>query len=173
MHHSLCDTYRFRSKFSEITLLSASVIFLSTTFADSHLYTTLGFQPDISKTVLGITSVFAFICSLTLIILNWPEKAALHKKSAEKWGQALNKFRKLRQEDDTWPTSMLPELNEAYVDASINSIDIPDKQFNKLKAQYLTKVEISKSISKHPGTPHLIIWSIIKVTSIYKALLKK
>ena len=170
MHFSLCDDYKFYSKFSEIILLSASVIFLSTTFADSQLFTSLGFEPKLAKLFLGITSVFAFICSLALMLLRWPEKAALHKESAEKWGYVVNKFRSHKLSDGTWPAANAIELNDAYINASENTIDIPDKKFNKLKAKYLKKIEISKLISKHPGVPYFISWSIIVIKATYKAV---
>lgn len=173
MHHSLHDAYKFKAKFSEIVLLAASVIFLSTTFASSELYLLLGLQPDTAKLFLGITSVIAFIGSLTLLLLKWPEKAAQHKESAELWGVALNKYRNTRLEDGAWPEDIITELNEEYFNASCDSIDIPDKVFSFLKVEYLAKVEISKLASRYPGAPYFILWTIVKVIGSYRALLQK
>lgn len=173
MHHSLSDRYKYKSKFSEIVLLTASVIFLATTFADSELYKTLGLQPDKSKLILGMTSVIAFIFSLVLLLLNWPEKAAQHKESADKWKVVTDEFRNNRQDNGEWLANSLTELKNIYLDALKYSIPIPDKVFNKLKVVYLSKVEVSKQLSKYPGVPYFIVWSITKITCIYKALRQK
>ena len=63
MHFSLRDSYRLLSSVSEIILLIASTVFLSTTFADSHLFEFFDLDPQYMKVALGIASVIAFMVS--------------------------------------------------------------------------------------------------------------
>jgi hypothetical protein len=175
MHHSLRDYYRRLTTFTEIILLTASVIFLLTTFADSNFYNLLGLPTDLSKLILGLASAATFLSSLILLLLDWPGKAASHKDSAERWFSVLVLFRNERLEDGTWSRDLekVSKLNVAYSGVCKNSVDIPDKKFNALKVQYLTKVEISKMASKYPGVPYLILWIFVRSSAIKKVIRRK
>lgn len=173
MHHSLRDRYRHRATFAEIIVLTASVIFLLTTFADSNFYKLLGLPADLSKLILGLASAATFLSSLILLLLDWPGKAASHKDSAERWFLVLVLFRDARLEDGTWPMGLESKLSTAYADVCKNSVVIPDKKFNALKVQYLTKVEISKMASKYPGAPHFLLWILVRSSSINRVIRRK
>ncbi len=139
MHHSLRDYYRSLATFAEIILLAASVVFLLTTFADSSFYSMLGLSTELSKIILGLVAAATFLSSLILLLLDWPGKAASHKDSAERWFLVLVLFRDMRLEDGTWPMGLENKLSTAYADVCKNTVDIPDKKFNALKAQYHAK----------------------------------
>jgi len=170
MHHSLRDDYRRRATFTEIILLTASVIFLLTTFADPSFYKLLGLPTDLSKLILGLASAAAFLSSLILLLLDWPGKAASHADSAERWFVVLALFRDARLEDGAWPMDLASKLSTAYSDVCKNTVDIPDKKFNALKVQYLTKVEISKMASKCPGAPYFLLWILVRTSAIKKVI---
>lgn len=170
MHHSLRDYYRRRATFIEIILLTVSVIFLLTTFADSSLYMLLGLPTDLSKLILGLAAAAAFLSSLILLLLDWPGKAANHKESAERWFVVLTLFRDARLEDEAWPIELASKLSTAYADVCKNTVDIPDKKFNVLKVQYLTKVEISKMASKYSGAPYFLLWILVRSSAIKKII---
>ena len=170
MHHSLRDYYRRRATLAEIILLTASVIFLLTTFADSNFYNLLGLPTDSSKLILGLASAAAFLSSLILLLLDWPGKAASHKDSAERWFVVLALFRDARLEDGAWPMDLASKLSTAYSDVCKNSVNIPDNKFNALKVQYLTKVEISKMANKYPGAPNSILYILVRFSAINKAI---
>ena len=82
-------------------------------------------------------------------------------------------FRDARQEDGTWPIGLESKLSTAYADVCKNSVVIPDKKFNALKVQYLTKVEISKMASKYLGAPHFLLWILVRSSAIYKVIRRK
>lgn len=170
MHHSLRDYYRRRATFAEIVLLTSSVIFLVTTFADSNFYKLLGLPTDLSKLILGLASASTFLSSLILLLLDWPGMAASHKDSAERWFVVSTLFRDTRLEDGVWPMDQANKLSTAYTDVCKNSVDIPDKKFNALKVQYLTKVEISKIASKYPGAPYFLLWILVRSEAIKKVI---
>ena len=173
MHHSLRDYYRRRSTFAEIVLLTASVIFLLTTFANSNFFKLLGLPTELSKLVLGLASAATFLSSLILLVFDWPGKAAIHKDSAKRWFVVLTLFRDTRLEDGTWPMDQANKLSTAYANICSNSVDIPDKKFNGLKVQYTTKVAISKMASKHPGVPYFILWVIVRFSATKNIILNK
>ncbi len=173
MHFSLRDSYRSLSTASEIILLIASTVFLSTTFADAHLFEIFGLEPQYVRVTLGIASVITFICSLMLLLMRWPEKAVQHKEAAQQWSNTLALFRETRKEDKMWPIESLQKLSDLYAATSDSVTAIPDKKFNNLKAQYLLKVEVSKLLSKYPGAPRLLLYLLVRLSGIYRAMLRK
>jgi hypothetical protein len=170
IHYILRDRYHSWAVHTEIVILAASVIFLLTTFADENLYNFLGIGNDLSKLILGLASAVTFFLSLILIVLDWPGKAASHKDSAERWFSVLVSFRDARLGDGTWPLGMANSLSAEYANVCKNSVGIPDKKFNALKVQYLTKVEISKLSDKYPGAPSFLLWILVKYSAITKAI---
>lgn len=170
MHHSLRDSYHFRAQFGEIGLLAASVVFLITTFAGTDFYRTIGFPPELSKIILGLASGVAFIFSLALLVFDWGGSAARHQDAAKKWSDVISRFRDARTQNGDWPEEVTDDLSAAYADASRNTVAIPDKKFNKLKIQYLLKVEVSKLAQKHPGAPRFLLWFLVRVKGSYAAI---
>ena len=170
MHAILRDEYAFKSLFIEILLLICSVIFCATTFASDQLYNSLGLTPSISRTILGIASIIAFIISLILLLVDWKGKSAQHSKAVEKWSIVLEQFRKNRSGDDTWPDSSYEMLSDKYWEADRNSIKIPNKRFNSLKSKYLRKITISKLKSDYPGCPRFVLSTLIILIDSFKAI---
>jgi hypothetical protein len=79
MHAMLRDEFSLKAKISEVLLLACAVVFCATTFASDELYKTLGLVPALSRTILGMASVIAFILSLTLMVVDFRGQAALHR----------------------------------------------------------------------------------------------
>lgn len=157
MHFAYSDKSKFKATVAELTLVATSVLFLATTFAGSELYTTLGFDPEISEVLLGIAATAAFICAIALVIVDWAGTAALHRDAGERFSALALRFRKTRCDDKTWPHEISDELGEEYEAVSVNTIQIPDRKFNSLKVQYLLKKEVSAFASKNPGVPLIIL----------------
>jgi len=170
MHHSLKNHYRRCSLFAEVLLLSASIVFLLTTFADENFYQFLGLTPQSGKIILGLASAIAFLMSLILIILDWPGKTARHKDSAKQWHSLLSEFRDCRLNDKKWPDDQVERLMIAYNAVCDSSASIPDNKFNSLKSRYLAKVEISKLASINPGVPAIILSIVVRISAIIKLI---
>ncbi len=170
MHFSLRDRYHFRSRFAEISLLTASVVFLVTTFASTNLYQTLGLPPELSRVVLGLASAIAFIFSLALLVIDWRGSAARHQDATKYWSEVIGRFRDTRLESGDWPEEVSDELSAGYAHASQSSVAIPDKKFNSLKIQYLSKIEVSKLAQKYPGAPGFLLWIIVRFKGSYAAI---
>jgi len=157
MHAMLRDEFAWKAKGAEILLLTCSVIFCATAFAADELYLTLGVSPRLSRIVLGIASVLAFVLSLSLLTLDWKGQSALHRKAVEQWSEVLKKFRECRNEHGTWPEEMRQDLNDAYWEADRMLVKIPEKRFNELKTGHLRKVALSELKDIYPNCPKMII----------------
>ena len=95
----------------------------------------------------------ALAAALVLLVIDWKGRAARHAVAAGRWSAVLSRFREHREDDGRWPVAAAEELHRAYWDAAHNSVQVPDGQFNALKAKYLLKVEISKRVQANPGAP--------------------
>ena len=166
MHHSLRSSYSQRSLLMEIFLIFSSAIILAFTFSDPQ---TLGylssFIPEYRITV-GVFSIFVFAISMSLLVLKWPSLAGEHGLATHIWGDVLEQFRALREEDGSWSKESEKHLSDLYWQASKRTIAIPPDKFNRLKSDYLLKVEVSKTISKNPGAPLWLIHLTVRFRNL-------
>lgn len=169
MHAMLRDEFAWKAKAAEILLLTCAVIFCATTFATDELYLALGVSPKLSRIVLGIASVIAFVVSLSLLILDWKGQSALHREAVEQWSKVLQKFREGRSEDGTWLEGVRQDLNNAYWEADRILVKIPEKRFNELKTRHLRKVAISELKDTYPNCPRVIIRLILGARDMRRA----
>lgn len=171
MHFSLAGSAHRKAVFSELTLLAASVIFLTTTFAGPEFF--LLFRPDETSTkmILGTASAIAFFSSTALLIVDWAGTSARHKDAAGRLSALLLTFREKRDENNNWPDSIADDLSTEYQRVNDVVVAIPDNKFNALKSRYLTKVEVSKLSSEYPGAPLFLLWSIIRIKASFDAIL--
>jgi hypothetical protein len=170
MHAMLRDEFSWKAKASDILLLACSVVFCATTFASDDLYTFFGLVPNISRVILGIASVVAFILSLMLMVVDFKGQAALHRQAVERWSQVLAKYRKHRNDDGTWPEEVRAELDFGYWEADRNSVKIPEQRFNRLKSRHLRKVAVSELQSSYPGCPRPFLMLLLRFQDTKKAL---
>jgi hypothetical protein len=161
MHAMLRDEYACKAKLAEILLLACSVVFCATAFAADQLYLALRLSPEISRIVLGIASIIAFIVSLSLLILDWKGQSALHKQAVEQWSKVLQKFRQARSEEGIWPEEVRQNLNNSYWEADRMLVKIPEKRFNELKTRHLRKVAISQLKNDYTNCPRIILRVIL------------
>jgi hypothetical protein len=169
-HAALRDGYSAKAKAAEIVLLVCATIFCATTFAGEGVYADLGVSAQTGRLVLGVASVLAFGASLAILVIDWRGSAARHGDAAQKWTAALEEFRRRRLGDGSWPEEERLALNAAYWEADTNSVSIPEKSFNRLKARHLRKVEVSKLLSKYPGCPRPVLVLMIHARDTRMAL---
>jgi len=170
MHSFLRDEFTFKAKFAELVLLGCSVVFCATAFAGDDFYQFFGLTTAFGRIVLGIASVLAFIATLSLLILDWRGSAARHGEAANRWSNVLALFRESQHPTDGWREEVRKTLSAAYWEASRNSVKVPEKRFNHLKARHLRKVEISKLLSKYPGCPRFLLWIVVLVRDVWRAI---
>jgi hypothetical protein len=170
MHTMLKDRYKKLAVTIDIILLACAVVFCATTFASDDVFSLIGLSPENVRFILGVTSLLAFFASLIILRVGWKGKAALHQEAEQKLTSALQLFRELRSEDNTWPQDRSSDLHRAYWEAMKNTIDIPEGKFVGLKSRHLRKVQISKMLDDISGCPVFVIRLILLFRSIKKAL---
>jgi hypothetical protein len=169
MHQGLRETYWRRSRAAEIVLLLASVVFCATTFSSDQLFSLLALSGSAPRVVLGLASVAAFAASLVLLVVDWRGSSARHSDASARWSRIVARFREARQEDGSWPADERTELHRLYWEVSDSCVQIPDRKFNRLKARYLMKVELSKKIQAYPGAPLVFLWIIIRCSATIRS----
>lgn len=170
MHSDLRDWYSWLGFTVEVILLAFTAIVSATTFSGDDFFKSMRVTPDTGRLVLGIASVVAFAGSLVLLVLNPRGKSATHADAATLWTSVVFRFRALRTEDDTWPTDAMKKLAAAYAKACKTAAPIPDRKFNKLKARYLRKVEISQIKDSYPGCPIVVLGTLCGLRDTYAAI---
>ena len=167
MHHAHKDSLNRRAKLAESVLLVASVVFCATTFASDELYHLLGIDPERSRLVLGLASVSAFAAALLSMLFDWRGEAARHQDAAERWEEVVRLFREGRSDNGTWSEGEV-ELSAAFWQTTKSTRQIPDRKFNRLKARYLAKVELSKKLDEYPGASLPLLWTTVWLRGTWK-----
>lgn len=170
MHTMLKDRYKKLAGVIDIILLACAVVFCATTFTSDNVFSLIGLSPENVRFILGVASIFAFFASLVTLRVGWKGKVALHREAEQKLTNALQLFRELRRDDETWPQERSSDLHCAYWEAMKNIIDIPAKKFVGLKSRHLRKVQISKMLDDLPGCPVIVLRLILLYRSIKKPL---
>ncbi len=170
MHAQLKDGYSRKARATDVILLLCSVVFCATTFAQDRLFLFFGLSPDGARIALGLASILAFAGSLFGLIMGWKGKAARHQDAVEIWSRVLGEFREAKSEGSEGLLEHQNRLSQLYWEANRNAVAIPEFKFNKLKARYLVKVQLSQMISRYPGCPRIVLWLIVRFQGMASAV---
>jgi len=173
MHLALKDKYTFFALVLDIALILGALILCGATFVADDMLLTIGVKPSVTKALLGAASLFVLFLSLVGLRAGWKEKAGRHKKTGDELTRVIAQFREERQQDDTWPQNKTRELSRSYWGSMDFEEPIPTRQFNRLKARHLTKVEISKALDKNPGCPFMVVYFKVVLSGLKRALGKR
>lgn len=170
IHAALRDKYVWRAKTAKAVLVACSVVFTATTFAGVDLYNVLRIDVNLARVILGAASIVALIASAALLVVDWEGLAAVHGEAVKAWTPVLALFRELRSDDGTWTEHDRQQLSNAYWGTARIAASIPDKQFNRLKLQYLRKVAVSRFQDRYPGCPRPIAHLLLILRDTIRAL---
>jgi len=150
---SMQAVLRDRDARIEYALTSAMVVLsmIGVAFAfatDRSELTLLGVEAS-RATWLGLLAVLAGIVGIVDLVAD-------RRGAARRRGEAVVLLSSLAAEYRQALTGQLDEsevarLNGRYVEVATRVPEIPERQFNRLKARHLRKVEISKELSRNPG----------------------
>lgn len=149
MHSLMRDRARLEGLLLVCVVLVASVVATAFAFAGgSDTVSIFGLKGQRS-TWLGWFAVATF--SLTLVDLVLDRRGA-----AGRYGDAVRQLSTLKADYRTMPLPAVAveecrRLTELYQVAMEALPPLPERQFNRLKAKHLEKVEISRYLSNHPG----------------------
>lgn len=170
IHAALRDEYTRKAKAAEIVLLVSSLIFGVTTFAGNDFFGFFGVGAGDGRIVLGIASLAALASSLIILVIDWKGYAALHNEATSKFHEVLQQFRECRTDEDLWSEEQKPRLAAAYRNLHKNTVSIPNRRFDGLKARYLRQVETNTLKDKYPGSPRMLLSLFISVRDTRRAL---
>lgn len=151
MHARLRDRAGWWSRGLTIGILVASTISAVLAFAGADEDISLLGVHASSATWLGCLGVIVFIASLIDLVLDRRGVANQHATAVGRLSELKLEYRQALQTAATRIGPTLEDLNKRYSDVMSTLTPIPDAQFNRLKAQHLKKVEISKILSHYPG----------------------
>ena len=98
-----------------------------------------------------------FALSIIGILLNTKQKSENHNQAFIQLSNLLSESRIIDNIDnDSEKNQRISLFIQKYNHINSIIVPIPNKKFNRLKAEHLRKVEFSKFISEHPCTPFLL-----------------
>jgi hypothetical protein len=150
MHASLRDQWALKALCLNVCLLVASSFLCAFVFADLSVF---GVTPDASRIALGLLSIATFSLSLVELRVDWKGKATLHNDAVKKLSALKNEYRQSYSRFKGCDREENDRLSEEYSKVLTDIISVPEAQFLSLKAEYLSKVELSRLISRYPGVP--------------------
>lgn len=170
IHAALRDEYTRKAKVAEIVLLVSSLVFGVTTFAGNDFFAFFGIGVDDGRVILGIASLAALISSLVILVIDWKGHAALHNEATGRFHEVLQLFRECRTDENSWHEDQKTRLAAAYRNLHENTVNIPNRRFDGLKARYLRQVETNTLKDKYPGSPRILLSLFISVRDTRRAL---
>jgi hypothetical protein len=153
-HSILRDRYRRRSR--ALTLLVAALSIAATAFAlvpGTAIIPVREWRVPLA-TGLGVLTATIFFLALADLVLNWDRLAWGHKDAVRRLGEVKAKLRsaKVVGVADLSDADAV-DLRALYNQTMADVIEIPERQFLRLKAKHNRKVAVSRLIDSHPGGP--------------------
>jgi hypothetical protein len=148
-HSVLRDRYRRRATAMTCALLAAAVLATAFAFASGDArVVTFGVSAQRS-TWLGWFAVLTFAVTLFELVVGW-------RGSMQRYSDAVRQLAALKTEYRTPPEAggeiAERDRRSQRYQAVMDSVpDLPERQFVRLKAMHLRKVELSRILSDHPG----------------------
>ena len=166
MHSRLRDRYHLRALLLDLTILTGSVVFVATTFADSQSFSDLGLAPVLTENVLRVASVVLFFASVAALRVDWKGAESSHNGAVRRMSELVAAYREARHDDGTWSGGAGEQLSARYTTVTTSIVAIPTRQFVSLKASYLRAKEVSKLIDKRPGYPRLLADLAVRIKAV-------
>lgn len=172
MHAILRDRYRRWALYMSIILLCTSFLLVAGIFTCTAIVDKLKIEPAIVEGIISICSLIVFLVALIEVKVDWKEQAGRHE-SAYKALQKLKVISKGLLVDSILSDEKIRE-KWLLINATLNEqYPIPEKEFARLKAAHLRKVEISKLIGENPGCGVFLLRLGLFCRSVNRVLRKK
>ena len=157
MHSVLADRYARRSKILEVAMFTVSIVLISFVFLDPAVLSYFHLKSETARITTGLSSILIFLMSILLLIVDWKGKSVQHRdgfntlvKLKNEWRDTLVNFEEIDKRN-------LREFTNKSSLITSQLAPIPDSCFNTLKSYHYKKVELSKMISKNPGSTIFIL----------------
>lgn len=148
-HTSIAQRLRRRRNALVAAIIVLSVVATSFAFADGERH--LNFVVNASlPTWAGILSAIVFILALFDLLFGWERTAAEHEDAARRLDPLAAIYRGIKPEGDDVDTGDI-DLEREYWSVLDSIARIPNRDFARLKAQHLHKIEINKALDEYPN----------------------
>lgn len=169
MHSSYRDRMELRAFWLNTSLVALSLFLAVFAFVGDDLLRVLGSDPAIARLVLGLAAVVVLICSITEFRVDWRFVAGGHAKAVSMLAAMKAKYRKSFTETEGNDPKKNARLTSEY-DKTMSILPaIPDRWFNKLKAEHQFKRLLSERISLCPKAPKWYLWCQLRLEGIREA----
>lgn len=153
-HCGLRDRYERLALARDVLVLVLSVGLVATTFGKQSILSLAGLSDAAARLVVGLVSTGVFAATVIELRVRWKERSGAHRLAAKALAELKLVGRSIdpvssRDAAESW----LKEVRRLLKDLP----EIPERQFLRLKARHLRKVEVSKLIGRHPGGSLLLI----------------
>ena len=167
MHSYVAQRKRSQVLWMSVGLLFASAITCGFTFADDATIRLLGISPGRERLVVGVASLFLFGLSIVELRVDWAGVARAHSDASKRLSLLKAKYRHAHASQLADKQPLWLELSKEYTDTLASIEGIPEKSFTKLKAHHHYKVELSRTIDRHPGVPAWILALCLRAKAIW------
>ncbi len=155
MHASYRDRMERRAFWLNTALIVFSFFLCVFAFIGDDVLRAVGLDPALTRFVLGMTAVLVLVCSITEFRVDWRSVAGKHGEAVSRLADLKSKYRKSFDETGGLDPKKNARLTSEY-NKVMNSLPvIPDRWFNKLRAEHRYKRLLSDRVSKIPKAP---IW---------------
>ena len=153
MHSILRDRMERRAFWLNTVLVASSLCLTVFVFVGDELLEELSLDPRRTRLALGLVAVVVLICSITEFRIDWRAVAGRHGDAALRLAELKAMYRRSQAETARNNPQKHRRLTSEYDKAMSILPPIPDRWFNKLKAEHQFKRLLSVRISQHPTIP--------------------
>lgn len=154
-HATLRDEYLRKQFIFDATNLLVSIWLVAMVFVQPEIGLTLS-PPNIPVQIwIGTLTIVIFFLNCMQFVTNWKSKAQAHNQAVA----ALSSF--VKEQRKSSGLSASSEIDEALKQYSLitdSLVEIPEKDFLRLKRKHLLKVTISRHLREAPGSSILLLY---------------
>lgn len=153
MQSSYRDRMERRAFWLNTALIAFSFLLCVFAFIGDDVLRAVRLDPAMTRFALGMTAVLVLICSITEFRVDWRSVAGRHGEAASRLAALKAKYRKSFDETGGNDPKKNARLTSEY-NKIMNSLPvIPDRWFNRLKAEHRFKRLLSERLSQCPKAP--------------------
>lgn len=166
MHSLYRDILSRRAFWLNTTLVALSLVLAVFSFVEDSLLRVLGFEPEVTRFVVGGLAVGVLIVAITEFRVDWQSVAGRHADAARRLAEMKALYRQYKTREKLGDSDVEPKLADEYHRLMEMLPAIPDRWFNRLKANHCYKVALSKRVSQYPTTPVWMMRLMLRVEGI-------
>lgn len=169
MHSSFRDRMERRAFWLNTVLIASSVFLTVFAFVGDDLLRAIGLDPAMTRFILGLIAVVVLICAITEFRVDWRTVAGRHGEAVSRLAGLKAKYRKAHTETAGDVPKKNLRLTTDYDKVMSSLPSIPDRWFNRLKAEHQFKRILSERISLCPKAPKWYLWLQLRREGIEEA----